>query len=166
MRALDAIKSQIAEAIRMTSLRRQSLVQELVSRGIRMTGQRRALLQILEEAEDHLDAATLLELARKRDASIDRATVYRTLSLLKELRLIEELDLMHLTGEKHFYEAKTSGDHVHLACFRCGKIEEFTSRTLRRLQSEIARQSGFEITVVRTEAGGFCRSCRKNNKVK
>ena len=51
----------------------------------------------------------------KRDAQIDRATVYRTLKLLKKLRLIDELDLMHSLVRKHFYEAKTTADHVHLA---------------------------------------------------
>ena len=141
---------------------RPSLIPELVARGIRITSPRRALLDTLQEAEGHLDAATLLRLAKKRDASIDRATVYRTLGLLKRLRLIDELDLMHLSGEKHFYEAKAPGAHVHLACFRCGEIEEFTSQIFERLQGEITRRSGFEITVVRLEAGGLCKNCRSS----
>ena len=93
-------------------------------------------MQTIQEADGHLDAATILELARKRDVSIDKATVYRTLGLLKRLGLVDELDLMHLTGEKHFYEARTSRNHVHLACFRCGKIEEFISPIFERLQKE------------------------------
>lgn len=142
-------------------LERRSLIQELVAKGVRMTAQRRVLIETIQQAEGHVDAPTLLALARKRDSSIDRATVYRTIDLLKKLRLIDELDLMHLTGEKHFYEVKTHRDHVHLACFECGGIEEFTSPIFERLKTEIARQSGFQIRVVRLEVGGLCRACTK-----
>jgi Fur family ferric uptake transcriptional regulator len=124
-----------------------------------MTHQRRTLIETIQAADGHLDAASLLEAARKRDSRIDRATVYRTLELLKKLRLIDELDLMHLNGEKHFYEVKTNVDHVHLACFECGTIEEFTSPIFERLKSEIARQNGFHIRVIRLEVGGRCRRC-------
>ena len=140
-------------------LERRSLLQELTLRGIRITGQRRILIETIQAANRHLDAATLLELARQSDKDINRATVYRTLELLKKLRLIDELDLMHLNGEKHFYEAKTNIDHVHLACFECGRIEEFTSPLFERLKAEISQQKGFHIRVTRLEAGGRCRLC-------
>src|ERR1700751_5424185 len=104
-------------------LERRSLLDELPSKGVRLTAQRRALIEVIQEASDHLDADSLLDLARKREPNIDRATVYRTIELLKRLRLVDELDLMHLNGEKHYYEVKTRCDHVHLACFRCGRIE-------------------------------------------
>src|SRR2546426_6758294 len=134
-------------------LERRSLLQELTLRGVRITGQRKILIETIQDASRHLDAATLLALARKRDRGINRATVYRTLELLKKLRLIDELDLMHLNGEKHFYEAKTNVDHLHLACFQCGQIEEFTSPLFDRLKAEISRQKGFHIRVVRLEVG-------------
>ena len=121
------------------------------------------MIETIQEAAGHLDAATLLERARKRDAQIDRATVYRTLELLKKLRLINELDLMHLTGRKHFYEAKTTVDQVHLACFQCGRIEEVTSPLFDRLKTEISRQNSFQIREVRLEAGGLCKACSARN---
>ena len=145
--------------MRTPTLQRSSLLQELTRRGVRITGQRKILLETIQEAASHLDAATLLTLARKRDGQINRATVYRTLELLKKLRLIDELDLMHLNGEKHFYEVKTNVDHVHLACFQCGRIEEFTSPLFERLKAEISRQNGFQIRVVRLEVGGRCSRC-------
>jgi len=140
-------------------LDRRSLLQELTLRGVRITGQRKILVETIQEADRHLDAATLLTLARKRDRQINRATVYRTIDLLKKMRLIDELDLMHLNGEKHFYEAKTNVDHVHLACFECGRIEEFTSPLFERLKAEISRQKGFHIRVTRLEVGGRCSKC-------
>jgi Fur family ferric uptake transcriptional regulator len=138
---------------------RRSLLQELILRGIRITDQRKILIETIQTADRHLDAATLLELARQRDKEINRATVYRTIELLKKLRLIDELDLMHLNGEKHFYEAKTEIDHIHLACFECGKIEEFTTPLFEQLKAEISRQKGFHIRVTRLEVGGRCSQC-------
>ena len=138
---------------------RRALLDELVSKGVRLTAQRRAVVEVIQEASAHLDASALLEQARQREPNIDRATVYRTIELLKKLRLIDELDLMHLEGEKHFYEVKTKRDHVHLACFRCGRIEEFTSPIFERLKAEIATQAGFAIRVTRLEVGGTCRAC-------
>lgn len=141
------------------SLRRRSLAHELQVRGIRMTAQRRLLVGIIQEASRHLDAASLLHLAKQQDPAIDRATVYRTLGTLKKLGLIDELDLMHLEGEKHFYEAKTNKDHCHLACFRCRSIVEYTSAAFEALKNEITKRGKFNIGVIRLEAGGVCRMC-------
>ena len=138
---------------------RRALLDELVSKGVRVTSQRRALVEVIQEASEHLDAASLLELARQREPNIDRATVYRTLELLKKLRLIDELDLMHLYGEKHYYEAKTERNHAHLACFKCGRIQEYSSPLFERLKAEIAQEAGFSIRVTRLEVGGNCSAC-------
>src|SRR5205807_10114355 len=75
---------------------------ELISRGLRMTRQRRTILSVVETAQQHLDASQLLRRARKIDPGIDRVTVYRTLKLLKRHGLIDELDLMHLRGRSIF----------------------------------------------------------------
>jgi len=133
----------------------------LAAKGVRMTAQRRLLVGIIQDSPRHLDAASLLELARKQDADIDRATVYRTIALLKDRGLIDELDLMHIEGEKHYYEAKTNRDHCHMACFRCGAIMEYTSSAFERLKQDMAQQSGFQIRVVRLEVGGVCKLCQK-----
>jgi Fur family transcriptional regulator, ferric uptake regulator len=145
-------------------MQRRQLLDDLLSKGIRLTSQRRAVIAVIQEARSHLDAGSLLDLAREREPNIDRATVYRTIELLKRLRLIDELDLMHLEGEKHYYEVKTEGDHIHLACFRCGRIQEFTSPLFDRLKDEIQRETGFEIRVARLELGGTCRACLLNHE--
>jgi Fur family transcriptional regulator, ferric uptake regulator len=141
---------------------RRALQKELATRRVRLTAQRRLLIDIIQNAKRHLDAAALLETARKRDPRVNRATVYRTLALLKKLSLIDELDLMHLEGEKHYYEAKTQSDHLHLACFRCGEIIEYASPTFERLKQEIGAESGFRITVTRLEVGGTCARCARD----
>ena len=136
---------------------------ELTSRGIRMTRQRRTILTVVETATRHLDASQILRHARKVDSAIDRVTVYRTLRLLKRQGLVDELDLMHIEGEKHFYERRPPRDHIHMACLRCGKITEFESDLFDRLKGQIQRDCRFHILITRLEIGGYCRSCRNNS---
>jgi Fur family ferric uptake transcriptional regulator len=147
-------------------LQRIDLLSKLEAQGIRLTAQRRALVETIQQTAGHLDVASLLEKARKRDSKIDRATVYRTIELLKKLELIDELDLMHLNGEKHYYEVRTQKDHLHLTCFRCGSVVEFTSSTFERLKREIAKENLFNIQVIRLEAGGLCQHCAEKNEGK
>jgi Fur family transcriptional regulator, ferric uptake regulator len=132
----------------------------LAQRGIRLTYQRRAILGVLETARKHLDAAQILRRAQKLDASVDRSTVYRTLALLKRHGLIDELDLLHMEGEGHYYERKMSRDHIHMACLRCGKITEFVSELFDSLKAQMEQDCSFRISVARLEIGGYCADCR------
>lgn len=132
----------------------------LAQRGIRMTGPRRAILSVIETANKHLDASQILRKAQKRDPSVDRSTVYRTLGLLKRQGLIDELDLMHLNGEGHYYERRLGNDHIHMACLRCGKITEFVSERFDSLKSQLEQECRFRIVVARLEVGGYCMECR------
>lgn len=160
-RAVLATQSQLGRTKGDSAITRPSLMKALAAKGVRMTAQRRLLVGIIQDSPRHLDAASLLELARKQDADINRATVYRTIALLKDRGLIDELDLMHIEGEKHYYEAKTNRDHCHMACFRCGAIMEYTSPAFERVKQDMAQQSGFQIRVVRLEVGGVCKQCQK-----
>lgn len=152
-------------ASRPHKLKRYDLLNTLKSRGVRMTSQRLALIETIQEATSHLDAASLLDLARERDPRINRATVYRTIDLFKRMGMIDELDLMHIEGEKHYFEVKTKKDHLHLACFGCGEIMEFTTPTFDRLKSEIGTKNEFDIQAIRLEVGGYCKRCAAQRKV-
>ena len=136
------------------------LERELGARGIRLTRQRRVLLQVMDTAQRHLDAGSLLRRAQKIDPRIHRVTVYRTLDLLKRHGLIDELDLLHLRGDQHFYESHGPRDHIHIACLRCGKVREFESRLFEQLKRQIEHDCHIKITVSRTEIGGYCEACR------
>jgi Fur family ferric uptake transcriptional regulator len=129
-------------------------------RGIRMTQQRRSILRVMETASKHLDAAQILRKAQKLDASVDRSTVYRTLRLMKRQGLIDELDLMHINGEGHYYERKLSRDHIHMACLRCGKITEFVSDVFDKLKRQVEQDCRFRVLISRLEMGGYCVGCR------
>jgi Fur family ferric uptake transcriptional regulator len=107
-----------------------------------------------------LDAAQILRKAHQLDSSIDRVTVYRTLKLLKRHGLVDELDLLHLQGDKHYYERRPQRDHLHMACLRCGKVLEFESHLFERLKGQIERECRFHIAITRVEIGGYCAGCR------
>jgi Fur family transcriptional regulator, ferric uptake regulator len=136
------------------------LQRELGARRIRLTRQRRVVLQVMESASRHMDAEEILSLAQQIDSGITRVTVYRTLDLLKRHGLIDELDLLHLRGHRHYYESHGPRDHIHVACVGCGKVREVESPLYEELKQQISRDCGIEITVARTEIGGLCEDCR------
>ena len=140
------------------------LATRLSDEGVRLTRQRRILLDVIESASEHLHASDLLRLAREQDSRIDRATVYRTLSLLKQHGIVEELDLLHLDGSEHHYELKKGRSHVHIGCTRCGKIVELKSDPLvARLEREIQSQTRCQVASMRIEVSAICPDCRVDN---
>src|SRR6201993_4441729 len=137
------------------------LQQALGKRRIRLTRQRRVILQVMDDAEQHLDVDQILERAQKIDSGVHLVTVYRTIDLLKKARLIDELALPHLRGARHYYETHGPRDHIHVACLRCGKVREFESNLYEQLKNQIARDFHMKVTVSRTEVGGYCSECLK-----
>jgi Fur family ferric uptake transcriptional regulator len=85
----------------------QDTRQLLQQQGVRLTRQRQILLDLIDGSGRHLDADSLYLLAKERDPKINRVTVYRTLKLLKQGGLVDELDLMHFIGEQHSYETRS-----------------------------------------------------------
>jgi len=88
----------------------------------------------MDDAEQHLDVDQILERAQKIDSGVHLVTVYRTIELLKKHGLIDELDLLHLRGDRHYYETHGPRDHIHVACLKCGKVREFESRLYEQLK--------------------------------
>ncbi|HYA98534.1 MAG TPA: Fur family transcriptional regulator [Methylomirabilota bacterium] len=140
------------------------LEQALRSRGIRLTQQRRVILQVMDSAEQHLDAGSILGRAQKIDPAVHRVTVYRTIDLLKKHGLIDELDLLHLRGDQHYYESHGPRDHIHVACLRCGKVREFESRLYEQLKRQIETDFHMKVTISRTEVGGYCEDCLSKSR--
>jgi Fur family ferric uptake transcriptional regulator len=142
------------------------LQQALHQRGIRLTRQRRVILQVMDSAEQHLDVDQILDRAQKISPEVHLVTVYRTIDLLKKEGLIDELDLLHLRGDRHYYETHGPRDHIHVACIRCGKVREFESRLYEQLKQQIAQDCDIQVTVSRTEVGGICNTCLAADKKK
>ena len=132
----------------------------LRQRGVRLTRQRRLLLELIDRSGLHLDAESLYQMAKEKDPKLNRVTVYRTLKLLKEGGLVDELDLAHFQGDQHYYETRLKQEHAHIICLRCGRVEEFFGEELQNLRAQVESQFGFEIVFARTEVGGYCSHCQ------
>ena len=140
---------------------RPKLLEGMRARGLRMTAQRRVVADLLDRAEEHLDAEGVLERARQQDPTIHRATVYRTLNRLKKLGLVDELDLMHVSGERHYYEVRPSTLHIHLVCTACKGVDEPSETFWDELKRRVEQENGFRPEVVRIEMAGVCSSCQR-----
>jgi len=132
----------------------------LKERGVRLTRQRQILLEVIDRTGAHLDAEQLYRMAKERDPKINRVTVYRTLKMLKNGGLVDELDLMHYGGDQHYYETRLKQEHAHVICLRCGRVEEFFGQPLQSLRRQIESHFGFQVMMARTEVGGYCAHCQ------
>jgi Fur family ferric uptake transcriptional regulator len=138
----------------------EGIKDSLRQRGVRLTRQRQILLDLIDKSGQHLDAERLYLLAKQQDPKLNRVTVYRTLKMLKEGGLVDELDLMHIGGDQHYYETRLKQEHAHIICLRCGKVEEFFGEPLQRLRRQVESHLGFQIVLARTEVGGYCSHCQ------
>ncbi len=129
----------------------------LEKKDLKLTSQRRTILhQAMREG--HFSAEDLLEFAKKEDPTVSKATVYRTLSLLKESNILEEQDFGD--GKKLYERAQGRKHHDHLVCIKCGRILEFENEAIERLQDSEAGKHNFKIVYHSLKLFGFCHSCK------
>ena len=148
---------------------RDRIYEFLLSKGLRKTAQRDAIIEAAFSTTEHYTAEDLLVMARKLEASVSRATVYRTLPLLVESGLLREMDF----GKEHkFYDPNyiEHPSHNHLICVDCNKIVEFEDRNIETLENCITKRLGFspankivriEATCDELKAKGICSNKKK-----
>jgi Fur family ferric uptake transcriptional regulator len=133
----------------------------LRSAGKRITPQRKLVLDILAQAERHLDATEIYELGRRRGARLSLSTVYRTLGALKETGVVREL---HLDDDHHHYELDAEDEHSHLVCLACGRVLEVNSTAFVEAAAAAGQTHGFEIASAHVELTGYCADCRQGER--
>ena len=142
---------------------KESVYEYLAEHGLRRTAPREAIIEAVLSTKEHFHAEELLDMARKIDASVSRATVYRTLPLLVKSGLLRELDLGRdvMFYDPNFVEHPT---HNHLICVDCDKIIEFEDTNMELLENCITRRLGFSPAnkIVRIE--GHCDELRLNGE--
>jgi Fur family ferric uptake transcriptional regulator len=117
-------------------------------RGLRMTGQRRVIARVLSEARDHPDVEELHRRAHLVDPHISLSTVYRTVNLLEKKGILER----HAFGRgRGRYEEATRDHHDHLIDIATGRVIEFRSEEIEKLQEKIARRLGYKLVDHRLE---------------
>lgn len=127
-----------------------NLEQRCVDAGLKMTGQRRVILEVLGSSEDHPSVEDVYDRAKKLDTSISIATVYRTLSLLDELELV----VRHEFQEGYSRYEVNSEHHHHLVDLETGQVIEFQNEELEKLKEKIAHDLGYELIDHRLELYG------------
>lgn len=120
-------------------------------KGLRMTEQRRIIARVLSVSDDHPDAEELHRRANALDASISLATVYRTVKLFEDSGIIERHDFRDGRAR---YEEVPDEHHDHLIDVKSGRVVEFHSEEIEKLQEEIARKLGYKLVDHRLELYG------------
>ncbi|MCL6589295.1 MAG: transcriptional repressor [Firmicutes bacterium] len=129
----------------------------LREKNLKITGQRKLILDAFLNNEEHISAEELYDRLKKDYPRIGLATIYRTLKLLSECGLANEIHFSegvtryeHLFGHEH---------HDHLICLNCGKYIEVLDPEIEELQSRLAQKNNFQILRHRMEIYGICREC-------
>lgn len=130
---------------------KDTITERCEAAGLRMTGQRRVIAAVLEEAEDHPDVEELYARASGRDPRISLATVYRTVKLFEESGILDKVDF----GDgRARYEDAERAHHDHLIDLKSGEVIEFVDPEIEALQEKIAERLGYRLVGHRMELYG------------
>ena len=134
--------------------------EQLRSRGLRWTPQRRALLEVLLQSEGHVTGAELVERCRAVDPTTVPSTVYRTLDVLEELGVVRHAH--GIDGREEFHILPAS-DHGHLYCTNCHGAWEVGAEEAATLVAEIEHSRGFRVQLSHLSIAGLCRACAESS---
>ena len=119
-----------------------TIIERCEAAGLRITGQRKVVAQVLQESDDHPDVEELYARASKVDAGISLATVYRTVKLFEETGILDRLEFGD--GRSRYEDAERE-HHDHLIDINTGKVIEFVDPEIEALQVKIAAKLGYEL---------------------
>jgi Fur family transcriptional regulator, ferric uptake regulator len=140
-----------------TGVQKDMFLAFLASKHLKLTRQRQAVVDEIFSDSGHFEAEELVERLKNSRTRVSRATVYRTLELLRECQLVEKLDF---GTPRSFYEHVPPGEHHdHLICTRCGNVIEFHNERLEALQREICSNFGFQDSHHSLRIFGLCSKC-------
>jgi len=123
-----------------------------------MTAKRALVLDILEHSDAHLDAETIWHLARGRDQTLNLATVYRTLAVLKEMGLVEQRYFAR-AHKREMYETARKPEHYHFTCLGCGQVIEFETARISQARHELREERGLHLSQACVCFEGHCPAC-------
>lgn len=123
---------------------------------IRMTNQRKIILEELKKVTSHPTADEVYRMVRERLPKISLGTIYRNLYIMSESGLIQRLEV---GGSQNRFDANLE-DHYHIRCTKCGLIEDIPKKSVPGLEDVFSGALGYEITGHRIELIGICPDCR------
>lgn len=129
---------------------------------LKMTPQRRLILDVFFDLDGHFSAEEIYDVVKKADSSVGQATVYRTLKHFLDAGLGRSV---HFGDGVSRYEPSYGQEHHdHLICENCGKSVEVVDPEIERLQEVVAKDQGFILTRHKMYLYGLCPECRKSKK--
>ncbi len=132
----------------------QKLEQYLSQHGLKMTAQRKIILETMEDIPYHMTLDELLQAVENNGTRVGQATMYRTMKLFVDANIVEE---HRFDDGITRYEISEEGEHHdHLICLSCGQIIEFEDELIERRQHEVAQKFGIRITTHKMELYGYC----------
>ncbi len=142
----------------MTSREHKVLEGYITQHNLKITSQRRAVLDAFIKSENHVSAEDLYKMVSENEPKIGLATVYRTLALFTQSGLASELDFGD--GQKRYEHKYMHSHHDHMICTECGKIIEFHDPLIEQYQEEAARKNNFTMTSHKLDIFGICSQCQ------
>ena len=128
-----------------------TIEQKCISKGVKLTDQRRLIARTMSEADDHPDVDELYNRVSKIDSKISIATVYRTVKLFEETGILAKHDFK---GGKARYEEMRESHHDHLIDIKSGEIIEFVDDEIEKLQKKVAEKYGYKLVDHKLELYG------------
>ena len=141
--------------------RETATMQLLKESGHRMTPQRLMVLSAVRNAGGHVTASDILEEVKRSYPYMDVSTVYRTLNVLKQMRLVSET---HMGEGEHSYEWIQRKRHHHIICRSCHRVTRLDHKYLENLGTEILDDYGFEADIDHLAIFGLCRRCQRKSR--
>ena len=129
-----------------------TIEQKCISKGVKLTDQRRLIARTMSEADDHPDVSELYNRVSKVDSKISIATVYRTVKLFEEAGILAKHDFK---GGKARYEEMRESHHDHLIDIKTGEIIEFVDDEIEKLQNKVAEKYGYKLVDHKLELYGI-----------
>ena len=129
----------------------ETIEQKCISKGVKLTEQRKIIAKVMSEANDHPDVDELYTRVSKIDPKISIATVYRTVKLFEESGIVAKHDFK---GGKARYEELSESHHDHLIDVKTGEIIEFVDEEIEKLQKKVAEKYGYELVDHKLELYG------------
>jgi Fur family transcriptional regulator, ferric uptake regulator len=141
----------------------ERIKKQLHAESFKLTPQREATLRVLLENEEaHLSAEEIFMLVKQKAPDIGLATVYRTLDLLSELKIIEKLNFGDGVARYEFRSDDHPHHHHHLICLRCNRLFEIED-LLDSLEAKVEREHNFKIVDHRVSFLGYCADCLRED---
>ncbi len=126
-------------------------------KGFRLTPQRKLILDIIHDAEEHLTTDTLISHVQSRMPGVHKSTIYRTLELLEENGCVYKSAL----GNQFIYHHPEEGHHHHLVCTKCGKSIDCEEDLFAPVERSIGKEYGFRVDFKHVVMSGLCEECRR-----